>query len=431
MIDGPRPAAGSRATANRRGPLAGFVGTAVETYDFFLYGTTAALVLNRLYFPTLAPIVGTLAALATYSVGFIARPIGGIVIGHFGDRIGRRSMLVLTLVSTGCATMLIGLLPTYGQIGVWAPALLVLLRLVQGFAVGGEWSGAALIAVEHATPGSRGFYGSWTQIGTPAGLLLSTAAFTFAARLPTGQFLSWGWRVPFLASAILVAIGLVIRLRVPETPAFLRVRSARSEARRPALEALRTHPRQVLLAIGIRIAENGAFYIYTVFVLVYATQHSGLSRQAILTAIVVGAACLLFAIPLFGALSDRVGRRPVYLFGACVTAVFAYPLLRLLDTGSAAAACVALVIALTLGHAPMYGPQAAFMSELFGANVRYSGMSLGSQLSSVISGGLSPFIATALLPYGRVALASYTILMAAVTIASVLLAPETRHASIG
>jgi metabolite-proton symporter len=416
---------------SRRGALAGMVGTAIETYDFFLYGTAAALVLNRLYFPTLTPFVGTLASLATYSVGFAARPIGGIVIGHYGDRVGRRSMLVLTLVSTGGATTLIGLLPTYSQIGVWAPTILVLLRLVQGFAVGGEWSGAALIAVEHAPAGSRGFYGSWTQVGTPAGLLLSTAAFAISARLPTAEFLAWGWRIPFLASIILVGIGLVIRLRVAETPAFLRVQAERAHARRPALDALKTHRREVLLAIGIRIAENGAFYIYTVFVLVYATGHSGLTRQTILTAIVSGAACLLFAIPLFGALSDRVGRRPVYLLGACVTAVFAYPLLRLLDTGSGAAACLALIIALALGHAPMYGPQAAFMSELFGTNVRYSGMSLGSQLSSVISGGLSPFIATALLPYGRVALASYTVAMSAVTITAVLLAPETRQRDIG
>lgn len=420
-----RPSA-APARASRRGALAGFIGTAIETYDFFLYGTAAALVLNKLYFPTLTPFVGTLASLATYSVGFAARPIGGIVIGHFGDRVGRRSMLVLTLVSTGGATTLIGLLPTYEQIGALAPAILVLLRLVQGFAVGGEWSGAALMAVEHAPSGARGFYGSWTQIGTPVGLLLSTAAFTLAARLPAAQFLSWGWRIPFLASIVLVAIGLVIRLRVPETPAFLRVRDARTHARRPALDALRTHRREVLLAIGIRIAENGAFYIYTVFVLVYATQHSGLARQTVLTAIVSGAACLLCAVPLFGAISDRVGRRPVYLFGACVTAVFAYPLLRLLDTGSAMAACVALIVALTLGHAPMYGPQAAFMSELFETKLRYSGMSLGSQLSSVISGGLSPFVATALLPYGRLALASYTVAMAGVTIAAVLLAPETR-----
>jgi MFS transporter, MHS family, shikimate and dehydroshikimate transport protein len=411
----------------RRAALAGYVGTAIETYDFFLYGTAAALVLNRLYFPTLSPLASLLASLATYSVGFIARPIGGLVIGHYGDRIGRKTMLVVTLVTMGTATMAIGLLPTYTRIGPAAPALLVLLRLAQGFAVGGEWSGAALIAVEHAPAESRGFYGSWTQIGTPTGLLLSTAAFALVARLPDAQFLAWGWRVPFVASILLVAIGLVIRLRVDETPAFLRVKAQRDEAARPTLEVLRTHAREVLLAVGVRIAENGAFYIYTVFVLVYGTRHSGLPRETVLTAVLSGAACLLVAVPICGALSDRVGRRPVYLFGTIATAVMAWPLLRLLDTGSPALACLALIAALVFGHAPMYGPQAAFLAELFGARVRYTGMSMGSQLSSVISGGLSPFVATALLPYGRLALASYTIAMAIVSIVAVLAAPETRR----
>lgn len=414
----------------RRAALAGFVGTAIETYDFFLYGTAAALVLNRLYFPTLSPLSSTLASLATYSVGFVARPIGGLVIGHFGDRIGRRTMLVVTLLTMGTATVLIGLLPTYTRIGPAAPALLVLLRLAQGFAVGGEWSGAALIAVEHAPAEARGFYGSWTQIGTPTGLLLSTAAFALVARLPDAQFLAWGWRVPFLASVALVAIGLIIRLRVPETPAFLRVKEDGAAARRPAIDVLRSHPREVLLAIGVRIAENGAFYIYTVFVLVYGTRHAGLPRETVLAAVLSGAACLLVAVPICGALSDRVGRKPVYLFGAVMTGLLAWPLLRLLDTGSPALACAALIVALVFGHAPMYGPQAAFMAELFGARVRYTGMSLGSQLSSVISGGLSPFVATTLLPYGRVALASYTVAMAIVTIVSVRLAPETRQRAI-
>jgi metabolite-proton symporter len=414
------------ASSVRRAALAGYVGTAIETYDFFLYGTAAALVLNRLYFPTLSPIAGVLASLATYSVGFIARPIGGLVIGHYGDRIGRKAMLVLTLVTMGTATVAIGLLPAYGRIGAWAPAALVVLRMAQGFAVGGEWSGAALIAVEHSPHGARGFYGSWPQIGTPTGLLLSTAAFALVARLPDAQFLAWGWRLPFLASVILVGIGIVIRLRVAETPAFLRVKQQQAEATRPMLDVLRIHRREVLLAIGIRMAENGAFYIYTVFVLVYGTRHSGLARENVLAAISIGAACLLAAVPLCGALSDRVGRRPVYLFGACMTGLFAWPLLRLLDTGSPALAAVALVVALVFGHAPMYGPQAAFMAELFGARVRYTGMAMGSQVSSVLSGGLSPFIATALLPYGRVPLASYTVVMAAITVVSVLLAPETR-----
>jgi MFS transporter, MHS family, shikimate and dehydroshikimate transport protein len=407
--------------------LASLIGTTIEWYDFFLYGTAAALVFNRLYFPTFDPLAGTLAAFGTYAVGFLARPIGGIVIGHYGDRIGRKSMLILTLIIMGVATFGIGLLPTYAQIGAWAPVALVVLRLAQGFGVGGEWGGAVLMAVEHAPPGARGFYGSWPQIGVPAGLLLSTAVFVGFARLPEEQFLSWGWRVPFLLSILLVGVGLIIRVRVLETPAFTRVKAARTEARRPIVEVLRTHPKEVLLAMGLRFAENGAFYIYTVFVLVYGTQKAGIHRQTVLNGILIAAACALVAIPVCGALSDRVGRRPVYLFGACVTGLFAYPLFWLLDTGSTPLVWLALVVALVFAHSPMYGPQAAFLCELFGTRVRYSGASLGSQLASVIAGGLSPFIATALLPYGRGALASYIIAMAVVTIVAVLVATETRH----
>ena len=410
---------------------ASLVGTTIEWYDFFLYGTAAALVFNRLYFPTFDPFMGTLAAFGTYSVGFVARPIGGIIIGHYGDRIGRKSMLVLTLVIMGVATCGIGLLPTYAQIGPWAAVALVALRLAQGFGVGGEWGGAVLMAVEHAPAGARGFYGSWPQIGVPAGLLLSTSAFALLARLPEDQFLSWGWRVPFLASIVLVGVGLMIRLRIVETPAFTRVKEERTEARRPIVEVLRTHPKEVLLAIGARLAENGSFYVYTVFVLVYGTQRVGIDRQTVLNGIVIAAACLLVAIPLCGSLSDRLGRRPVYLFGACMTALFAYPLFWLLDTGSTPLVWLALVVALVFAHAPMYGPQAAFLSELFGTRVRYSGASLGSQLSSVVAGGLSPFIATALLPYGRGALAAYLISMALVTIVAVSVASETRHQTIG
>jgi MFS transporter, MHS family, shikimate and dehydroshikimate transport protein len=410
--------------------LASLIGTTIEWYDFFLYGTAAALVFNRLYFPTFDPLAGTLAAFGTYAVGFLARPIGGIVIGHYGDRIGRKSMLILTLIIMGVATFGIGLLPTYAQIGAWAPVALVVLRLAQGFGVGGEWGGAVLMAVEHAPPGARGFYGSWPQIGVPAGLLLSTAVFAGFARLPEEQFLSWGWRVPFLLSILLVGVGLIIRVRVLETPAFTRVKAARTEARRPIVEVLRTHPKEVLLAMGLRFAENGAFYIYTVFVLVYGTQKAGIHRQTVLNGILIAAACALVAIPVCGALSDRVGRRPVYLFGACVTGLFAYPLFWLLDTGSTPLVWLALVVALVFAHSPMYGPQAAFLCELFGTRVRYSGASLGSQLASVIAGGLSPFIATALLPYGRGALASYVIAMAVVTIVAVLVATETRHQTI-
>jgi len=408
--------------------LASLVGTTIEWYDFFLYGTAAALVFNRLFFPNSDPLMGTLYAFGTYAVGFFARPFGGIVIGHYGDKVGRKSMLVLTLVIMGVATFLIGLLPTYEQIGPWAAVALVALRIAQGFGVGGEWGGAVLMAVEHAPPGQRGFYGSWPQIGVPAGLVLSTFVFAIFARLPEASFLAWGWRVPFLVSAVLVGVGLLIRLRIVETPAFSKVKASAAEARQPIIEVLRTYPREVLLAMGARFAENGAFYIYSVFVLVYATQQAGISQETVLNAMLFAAACELAAIPLYGALSDRFGRRPVYLFGAIMTAVLAYPLFLLLDTGSTPMVVLAMFLVFIFSHAAMYGPQAAFLSEMFGTRVRYSGASLGAQLSSVLAGGLSPFIATALLrSYGRPALSLYVIFMALVTIVAVLVATETHR----
>lgn len=406
--------------------LASLIGTTIEWYDFFLYGTAAALVFNRLFFPNSDPLMGTLYAFGTYAVGFFARPVGGIVIGHFGDRVGRKSMLVLTLLIMGIATALIGLLPTYAQLGPWAAVLLILLRVAQGFGVGGEWGGAVLMAVEHAPHGRRGFYGSWPQAGVPAGLVLSTMVFAVFSRLPPDQFLAWGWRVPFLASALLVIVGLLIRMRILETPSFAKVKESSAEARQPIIEVLSRYPKQVLLAMGVRFAENGAFYIYSVFVLVYATQQVKMPQQTVLNAMLFAAACELVAIPLYGALSDRVGRRPVYLFGAITTAVLAFPLFMLLDTGSGAYVAVAMFLVFIFSHAPMYGPQGAFLSELFGTRVRYSGASLGAQLSSVLAGGLSPFIATALLrSYGRNSLAIYVIFMAAVTIVAVVVASET------
>jgi metabolite-proton symporter len=408
---------------------ASLIGTTIEWYDFFLYGTATALVFNKLFFPTVDPLMGTLYSLGTYSVGFVARPIGGIVIGHYGDKIGRKSMLVLTLMIMGVATFLIGVLPTYAQIGPWAAVLLILLRVAQGFGVGGEWGGAVLMAVEHAPAGKRGFYGSWPQVGVPAGLLLSTIVYFPFSRMSEAAFLSWGWRVPFLLSILLVVVGLIIRVRILETPAFERLKETHQQARQPIIEVLRRYPKEVLLAMGARFAENGAFYVYTVFVLIYAVQRVHMDRNIVLWALIVAATIELAAIPLYGALSDRIGRRPVYMFGAVCTALTAYPIFWMLDTGTPWLVHAALYMGLLLGHAAMYAPQGAFFSELFGTSVRYSGASLGVQLSSAIAGGFSPIIATRLLQlgYGRGALSLYLIGMAAITIVSVILATETMH----
>jgi metabolite-proton symporter len=408
--------------------FASLIGTTIEWYDFFLYGTAAALVFNRLFFPESNPLMGTLYAFGTYAVGFGARPIGGIITGHYGDRVGRKSMLVFTLLVMGIATFLIGLLPTYATLGPWAAVILTLLRVAQGIGVGGEWGGAALMAIEHAPPGRRGFYGSWPQVGVPAGLLVSTAVFSAFSRLPEDQFLAWGWRVPFLVSIVLVGVGLLIRLRLLETPAFSRVKARGEEARRPVLEVLRTQRKEVLLAAGSRVAENGAFYIYSVFMLVYATQHVHVPREVVLNALLVASAIEIFVIPMWGALTDRIGRRPVFIFGGVVTGLTAFPLFWMFDTGSQLMITVAMMIVLLFGHAAMYAPQGAFLPELFGTRVRYSGASLGAQLASVVAGGLSPFIATALLAaYGQTALALYIIFMSLVTIVSVYIAVETMH----
>lgn len=408
--------------------FASAIGTTVEWYDFFLYGTAAALVFNQQFFPNIDPLMGTLAAFASFGVGFFARPVGGIVFGHFGDRVGRKSMLVLSLMIMGIATFLIGLLPSYQQIGVWAPILLVVLRLLQGFGVGGEWGGAVLMAVEHSPEGKRGFFGSWPQVGVPAGLLLATGVFALFSALPDEQFLSWGWRVPFLLSIILVGIGLFIRLKILESPAFQQMQQEGREARLPIVEVLREQTKPVLVAMGLRVAENGAFYIFSVFVLTYITQQLGLPRSVALTGVLIAAAAELFTVPLFGALSDKVGRRPVYLGGALFSLAFAFPFFWLMDTGSPVLIVTAIVVSLAIGHAAMYGPQAAFFSELFTTRVRYSGASLGYQLASVFAGGLSPFIATALLAWqggDPWAVASYMALMALITVIAALVATET------
>ncbi|GAA2474507.1 MFS transporter [Streptomyces thermolineatus] len=378
---------------------ASFIGTAVEWYDYFIYGMAAALVFGPQFFPQFSPAAGTLASFATYSVGFAARPLGGIVMGHFGDRVGRKSMLVLSLAVMGLATTGIGLLPTYSTIGVWAPVLLVFLRFVQGLGVGGEWSGAVLMAVEHAPAGRRGFYGSFPQMGVPGGLILANLVFLATSQgLGAEAFADWGWRIPFLASSVLIAVGLVIRAKVEESPEFTAARQAASEQKAPRLpvvEVLRHQWRDVLLAGGTFVANNAIGYVFMAYTLSYGTTVLGISRNTMLTLILVAAAVWLATTAWGAALSDRLGRRRVFLAGSVGLLVAAAVLFPLVDTASTPMVLLALVLtAVMLGFT--YGPQAALFSELFPAELRYSGSSLGYQLGAILGGGIAPTVATAL-----------------------------------
>jgi MHS family shikimate/dehydroshikimate transporter-like MFS transporter len=415
----------------RRVVVASFIGTTIEWYDFFLYGTAAALVFNRLFFPTLDPVAGTLSAYGTFAVGFVARPLGGAVFGHYGDRLGRKRMLVWSLSIMGVATALIGLTPTYDQIGIWAPVLLVVLRFVQGFGVGGEWGGAVLLAVEHSGGARRGFHGSWPQMGVPGGLLLSTGVFAAVSSwLPEPEFLAWGWRVPFLISVLLVGVGLFIRLRILESPSFERLKEARRESRAPLLDVFREHPREVLIGMGMRFAQNVIFYIYTVFVLSYGEKTLGYPRGVMLRGVMIASFLGLFAIPLWSHLSDRVGRRPVYLAGSVISLLAAFPFFWMIGRGPALVS-IAMVLVMNIGHDMMYGPMAATLSELFGTHVRYSGASLVYQLTSVVAGGVAPFIATVLLArYGSGAVAAYVMACCAVTVVATWFLPETHRVAL-
>ncbi len=375
--------------------LASTFGTIVEWYDFFLYGTAAALVFGRLFFPAADPLVSTLAAFSVYAVGYLARPLGGIVFGHFGDRVGRRSMLVVSMLMMGGGTFLVGLLPTYEQAGPLAPILLVLPRLVQAIGLGGEWGGAVLMVAETAPPARRGLFGSLVQLGNPIGRLVATGVFALASRLPAGDFLGWGWRLPFLASAVLVVVGVVVRARLKETPAFEAMRRAKRLARAPVLEALTTYWRETLIAVGLKVTEVAWVGILTVFAVSYLTKQLGMSRDFTLDAITLATFVELATMPLAGWLSDKVGRRVIYIAGTLFGILFAFPLFPLLETRDPTIVLLTIVVGVSLGQGVIFALHASFMPELFGTRVRYSGISLGFQIGAAIGGGLTPIIAAA------------------------------------
>ncbi|WP_454690796.1 MFS transporter [Achromobacter aloeverae] len=393
---GPKPAR-QHITAG----IASFMGTTIEWYDYFLYGTAAALIFNKIFFPSFDPVTGTLASFATYSVGFFARPLGGIIFGHFGDRVGRKSMLLITLFMMGIPTILIGLIPSYDSIGYWAAVLLVLMRLLQGIAVGGEWGGAVLMAVEHAPEGKKGFFGSLPQVGVAPGLILSSLAMGAVAKLPESEMLAWGWRIPFLASVVLLLVGWFIRIRVAESPDFEKMESQGEKVDVPAKVVLRKYPREVLAVVGGRLAEVTWFYTVATFALAYATGTLGVARGTMLDATIWGAAVALFTMPLFGILGDRIGYRVVFIIGALGVILFASPFFGLLQTRDPASVNWAMIIAIGLIYGCLYGPEGSLFSAQFPSAVRYSGISLAVQVSGAIGGGLAPLIATSLLAYGK------------------------------
>jgi metabolite-proton symporter len=381
----------------RRAVVAGTVGTAIEWYDFFLYSTVTGLVFARLYFPRADPLVGTLEAFGVYAVGFLARPVGAAIFGHYGDRLGRKAALIATLLLMGIATFLVALVPTYRRIGIWGAVLLTILRFVQGIGVGGEWGGSVLLSMEWAQSNRhRGFIASWPQFGVPAGLFLSNLAVLASSAWSGDQFLAWGWRIPFLLSLVLVGVGLYVRLGILETPVFAQLVAAKRIERAPVAEVLRRHPREIVLTALCRMAEQAPFYLFTAFVFAYGTETLGLHRDFLLMAVLCAAGLSFVSIPLFGHLSDRVGRKRIYLIGAAVTGVYGFIYFRLLDTKVPALVFLAIVLSL-VPHDMLYGPQAALIAESFPARLRYSGASLGYQLSSVIAGGPAPLIATWLL----------------------------------
>jgi MFS transporter, MHS family, shikimate and dehydroshikimate transport protein len=376
--------------------ISSVIGSVVEWYDYTVYGVAAALIFRDLFFPNFSSAAGTVAAFGTFAAGFIARPLGGIVAGHYGDRIGRKATLVMTLVTMGLATTVIGLLPSYAQCGIWAPLLLVIARIVQGFAVGGEWGGAVLMAVEHAPRGRKGLWGACPQVGVSTGLVLGTGAFALMSLLPNDSFMAWGWRVPFLISIVLAFVGLYIRLQTEESPAFAALKRTSAHSKAPLVDVIKRNPKELALAVGTRFADGGNYYIFTVFIMAYVVQHTTLSRNATLLCVMVAALLNIISIPTWGAVSDKLGRKPVFIGGALFLAASAYPFFAMVETGTPALILLALVLVLCFGHGPVYGPLAAYYAELFPARVRYSGVSIGYQAASILLGGLTPMIATSL-----------------------------------
>ena len=381
----------------RRVVFASVIGATIEWYDFFLYGIVAGIVFNKLFFPADDPVVSTLLAYTTFAIGFVARPLGGVIFGHFGDRIGRKNMLVMTLMIMGVATVLIGLLPTYEQIGVAAPILLLLLRIAQGIGIGGEWGGAVLMAYEYAPAHKRGFYASLPQIGLAIGLCLSSGVTAIASLLPDEQFMSWGWRVAFLASVLLVAVGLYIRLKIMETPEFTKVKASQTEAKIPFLELIRDYPKNILLGMGARYIDGVFFNVFAVFSIVYLSKYVEVPRTTALWLVTSAAFVMIIAIPIFGRLSDHWGRPKTYAIGAFLLAISTFPAFWMMSTGEPVIIGLALVIPLGIIYAMCYAPEAALFSDLFDARVRYTGISFVYQFSGIFASGITPIIATYLI----------------------------------
>ncbi len=404
----------------RRAVIAATIGTTIEWYDFFLYSVVTGLVFAKLFFPKSDPLVGTLEAFTIYAVGFVARPIGAAIFGHFGDRIGRKSTLIATLLLMGIATFLVALVPTYEQIGIWGAVILTVLRFVQGVGVGGEWGGSVLMSMEWARSNkSRGFIAAWPQFGVPCGLFLANLAVLVFSQMSGGQFLIWGWRVPFLLSLILVAVGLYIRLGILETPVFAKILVERNVARTPILEAFRRQSKEIALSALARMAEQAPFYIFTAFVFAYGVGTLKMSRDFLLLAVLTAAAVSFVSIPLSGHISDLIGRKKMYTIGALTVGLFGFIYFRMLETGNRTLIFVAIVLSL-VPHAMMYGPQAALIAESFKGRIRYSGASLGYQLASVIAGGPAPFIAAWLFAryHSAYAIAVYIAACSAVSVAA-------------